>query len=158
MNKGLPYETSAKIPFVIRYPARIKPGKVIQTAQTNVDFTPTVLGLLDLKHDLPEFHGKNTAADLLSDEKKIVNDRIVYFRNAGGAWVAAVDHRYKLVLSTSDTPWLFDLEKDPNELTNCFEDPAYQQIGSRFKAQLLDRMKKFNEPAMVELTWNDSKE
>ena len=39
-NKGVPYEASARIPFVIRYPAKIKAGKVINTAYNNIDFTP----------------------------------------------------------------------------------------------------------------------
>lgn len=61
-NKGVPYEASARIPFVIRYPEKIKAGKVINTAYTNVDFTPTILSLMNVKTDA-SFHGMDTSKD-----------------------------------------------------------------------------------------------
>ena len=47
---------------------------------------------------------------------------IAFIRSTGavGGWVAAVTDRYKLICSTTDMPWLMDLEKDPDELTNYF--------------------------------------
>ncbi len=151
LNKGLPYETSAKIPFVIRYPDKIKPGKVIRTSFTTTDFAPTVLSLMGVDSDLPDFHGRNGSADFLSDEKEVQDDEIVYFRNAGNRWVAAVNHRYKLVLSAADTPWLFDLGRDPDELTNFYADPAYAEIATRFKTRLVELMKQFDEPALTKV-------
>ena len=44
-NKGVPYEGSAKIPFVIYSPAR-SAGTVIDQALSCVDFLPTILGLM----------------------------------------------------------------------------------------------------------------
>ena len=75
----------------------------------------------------------------------------MYFRNAGSRWVAAVNHRYKLVLSTADKPWLFDLGRDPDELTNFYADPAYTEIATRFKTRLVELMKQFNEPALTKV-------
>ncbi len=40
-------------------------------------------------------------------------------------WLCAVTDDLKLVFSTSDAPWLFDLSKDPDELRNCFAEKAY---------------------------------
>lgn len=151
LNKGLPYETSAKIPFVIRYPNKIKAGKVIRTSFTTTDFAPTVLSLMGVESDLPDFHGRNGSADFLSDDKEVQDNEIVYFRNAGNRWVAAVNHRYKLVLSVADTPWLFDLDRDPDELINFYADPAYTEIATRFKTRLVERMKQFDEPALTKV-------
>ena len=39
-----------------------------------------------------------------------------------GTWFAAVTSIYKLILSTKDEPWLMDMKKDPNELTNFIKD------------------------------------
>ena len=147
-NKGLPYETSAGIPFLLRYPDKVKGGKVIRTAHTTVDFTPTILSLMGLEKQTPPCHGKNATADLLSPKKVVDEDRIVYLRQAAGRWVAAVDHRYKLVLSADDKPWLYDLEKDPNELTNVYDDPLYRATAQRLKLQLVKLMKQHNEPAL----------
>ena len=43
LNKGVPHEASAKIPFIIYFPKKIKAGTVIDQVLTCVDFLPTVL-------------------------------------------------------------------------------------------------------------------
>jgi uncharacterized sulfatase len=148
INKGNPYEASAKIPFVIRFPGKIPAGKVLRTAYTTVDFAPTVLGLLGVEGPLPAFHGINASAAFLGPDPEVKDDRIVYLTNAGSRWVAAVNHRYKLVLSPSDTPWLFDLQEDPDELTNYFNHPDYRQIAATFTAELDAQMERYDEPAL----------
>ncbi len=147
-NKGNPYEASAKIPFLIRHPGHIAPGKVIRTAQSNVDFAPMALSMLGITNGLPAFHGTDTSADFQSSEKEVVGDRIVYITNANSRWVAAVSRRYKLVLSPSDDPWLFDLEKDPDELINFYNDPEYKPIAEKFQAELIRQMELYGEPAL----------
>ncbi len=150
LNKGLPYETSARIPFVVRYPQRIKPGKVIKSAYTTADFAPTVLSLMQVEGDLPVFHGRNGATDFTTGEAVISDDRVAYIRNAGGRWVAAIDPRYKLVLSTSDKPWLFDLQNDPDELTNVYEVAEHRPAAARLLKALVRQMKQFKEPALLD--------
>lgn len=148
VNKGLPYETSACIPFVIRYPGKIQPGKVIDTAYVNADFAPTILALMGAKGPFPAFHGSDVSVDFLGPEKRVSSDRIVYFTNAGSRWVAAVNHRYKLVLSPNDDPWLFDLKKDPDEIANFYNNPEYKELAAKFEAELVAQMKTYNEPAL----------
>lgn len=144
-NKGLPYETSACIPFVIRYPGKIRPGKVIHTAYTTADFAPTVLSMMGFRGQLPGCHGADTAADFLGPDAEVRDDRITYFTNSGSRWVAAVNHRYKLVLSRNDRPWLFDLEEDPDELTNFIDHPEYAEVAARFTAHLTGALKQYTD-------------
>ncbi len=147
-NKGNPYEASAKIPFLIRWPDHIPAGKVVRGAQSNIDFAPMALSMMGITHGLPGFHGKDTSLDYLGTDKEAVDDRIVYITNANSRWVAAVSRRYKLVLSPSDDPWLFDLEKDPDELINFYNDPEYAPIAERFQSELVAQMKRYGEPAL----------
>ena len=66
-------------------------------------------------------------------------DDIAFLRGTGGAnWACAVTDRYKLVYSPKDDPWLFDLEEDPEELTNRFSDAEYQPIVRQMTAELVD--------------------
>lgn len=150
LNKGLPYETSARVPFILRYPYAVKSGKKIQKAFTMADFTPTILGLMNIDHSSNSFHGIDASKDFKSPENTIIDDRTVYITNAHGRWVAAVNNRYKLVLSPSDSPWLFDLEKDPDELTNFYNNPAYKIIAGKLTKELYEQMEKFNEPLKKE--------
>jgi uncharacterized sulfatase len=149
MNKGLPYKTSVGIPFLLRYPARVPAGKVIHTAYTTVDFFPTLMGLMEIEDNLPKFHGLDASIAFTNKKKEIARDRIVYVRHSGGAWVAAFDRRYKLVISSLDQPWLYDLEKDPDELVNYFGREGYDEHFIRLRDELIAQMKKFKEPAFT---------
>ena len=46
--------------------------------------------------------------------------------------------RYKLIYSTKDDPWLFDLEQDPDELSNCFTDPEYRETVQELSQRLAE--------------------
>lgn len=144
-NKGVPYEGSARVPFLIRYPEKIAAGKVISKAFTTTDFGPTILGIMGAG-EIPNAHGLNSSKDFLSKTKNISDDRITYMTI--GNWVCAFNNRYKLVLSLKDNPWLFDLQKDPNELTNFYNDPAYKEIGALLQKTLLEDLKKYKDPIL----------
>jgi len=144
-NKGSPYETSAKIPFLIRYPQKIMANKVINKAFTTVDFAPTILSIMGMPQ-IPDSHGQNAAQDFLSKEQKITDDRITYVTSAGSQWITAVDNRYKLVLSIKDDPWLFDLQEDPDELINFYKEEKYAAVISKMQAELLRQMKLYQDP------------
>lgn len=146
INKGLPYETSARVAFMLRYPAKVKAGKQIEKAYTMADFAPTVLGLMDVNLSKYNFHGINASGDFKSKKKELVDDRIVYLTNANQRWVATVNNQYKFVMSPSDKPWLFDLKRDPDELVNYYKDPAYKEIAQKMQQELYAQMKKYKEP------------
>jgi uncharacterized sulfatase len=44
-NKGTPLEASAKVPFIVYYPGKIKAGSFVNNAFSTVDFAPTILKL-----------------------------------------------------------------------------------------------------------------
>lgn len=149
INKSLPYEGSARIPFVIRYPEKIRAGKVVHTAYTTVDFGPTILGIMGIGDKMVNTEGVDDSKAFLSSEKAIGEDRITYVTSSHRNTVAAVNKRYKLVLSHVDKPWLFDLEKDPDEVINHYENPAYAQVAARFKTELFKLMERHNEPLLT---------
>ena len=146
-NKGVPYEASARIPFLIRYPNKIPAGKVLHTAYTNVDFTPTILSLMDIKTDA-KFHGLNASNDFMNSQKEITSDRITYYAKSGGWWVAAVNNRYKLVIDKKEKPYLFDLQEDPNELVNFYDDKKYTDIAKKMQTELFKQLKIYDEPGL----------
>jgi len=61
-------------------------------------------------------------------------------------WLAAVTDRYKLIYSTFDDPWLFDLEKDPDELNNLFTNPACRETVRDLSRQLAAYGDKHKDP------------
>ncbi|MFI3332593.1 MAG: sulfatase-like hydrolase/transferase [Rikenellaceae bacterium] len=148
INKGVPYEAAARIPFMIRYPKLIEAGKVISTPYTTVDFAPTILGLMNVEQ-IEGVEGENYAEDFTSKETIVHSDRIVYITaSPRPEWTMATDGRYKLILSCKDHPWLIDLERDPNEQINFYSDPLYSEIANRLQAELNRQMELYNDPAL----------
>ena len=60
-------------------------------------------------------------------EKQEWEDLAFIRSTPGNMWLCAVSDRYKLVVSSEDDPWLFDLDKDPDELVNRVGDPALNE-------------------------------
>lgn len=139
-NKGNPYEGSARVPMLLRFPPKIAAEQVYTQPVGTVDITPTVMGLLDLPSDQQD-EGRDLSRQLASATKFSSESGMTFLRNSGktAGWVAAIDSRYKLILSVNDQPWLFDAVEDPDELQNFFERPGTQQV----TRQLADGLRRY---------------
>ena len=160
-NKGVPLEGSAKIPFVMYCPGKVRPGTVVKEALSCVDFLPTVISLMRFKTAGKE-EGRD-ASGLFTGKPPADWKDIAFIRGTGKGdsvnWLAAVTSRYKLVLSPRDEPWLIDLQKDPNELVNLFQDAAHRETVRKLAADLVAYCTKHNDnygshPRIkADLTW-----
>ncbi len=149
-NKGAPMEASAKVPFVIYFPQKIKAGTTVTQAIGTVDFLPTILALMEVKTTGKE-EGRDASSLLISGGPPKDWKDIVFVRGHGVAknnWIAAFTSRYKLIVSpkAQDEPWLVDLETDPDELTNFCLDPEYREIARTLAGEILDYGQRFNDP------------
>ncbi|MHC4249463.1 MAG: sulfatase family protein [Planctomycetota bacterium] len=134
-NKGVPLEGSAKVPFVVRWPAKVKAGAVVDEAFGCVDFLPTMLALMGVPAAaarVGRHEGRDGSAFLTTGKAPSGWKDVAFMRGTGGGaagWLAAVTSRYKLVVSPADPPWLIDLERDPDELKNfCFEPECRETV------------------------------
>lgn len=149
-NKGVPYEGSAKVAFLVKSPKQVRAGKVIHSVMTSVDFGPTFLSMMGIEDTLPGTQGRNRS-DWFENEDSIIDEyHVAYLRatTMTPPWVAAVSDDHKLVLSTEDGPWLFDLEKDPDELINFYEHEDYRGIREKMTEALKSEMENAAEPAL----------
>ncbi|HYT62164.1 MAG TPA: sulfatase [Haliangiales bacterium] len=146
-DKRFMYEESLRMPFLVRYPGRIKPGTVNDGMILNVDFAPTLMEFAGLK--IPsDIQGRSFAA-LLRGEKPKNWRTAMYYRY----YHYPQDHRvqphygirterYKLIYFNKIGQWeLFDLQKDPRELNNIYAEPAYARTLKKLKDELY-RLKK----------------
>ena len=151
LNKGNPYEGSARVPMLVRMPGRIKAGTVYRESVGTVDVTPTVMGLVGLQSD-PKDQGRNLTESWVKgssgSDRSDSSPPITFLRNSGkqASWVAAVDRRYKLILSVNDRPWLFDAQQDPDELLNFYLRPGTEGVAKRLANALDDYGKRFQDP------------
>jgi arylsulfatase A-like enzyme len=145
LNKGVPYEGSARIPFLIYTPGKIKGGTVVNEALSCIDFMPTVMNLMNTRHG-QKIDGRD-ASTLFTGAKTDWND-LAFIRSTstGKPWLCAVSDRYKLVYSDMGDPWLFDLENDPDEMINLFNDPKSKKIVTQMTTQLHNYSKLQKDP------------
>lgn len=137
LNKGNPYEGSARVPMILRQPSRIAADQVYTGPVGTVDLTPTVMGLLNLPANADD-QGRDLSTNLADTSLGKNSDDVTFLRNAGtgAGWVAAVDSRYKLIISVNDKPWLFDAKEDPDELQNFYGRPENAGVARRLAKAL----------------------
>ena len=143
------------MPFIIRYPREIEPGTVNKNMVLNVDFGPMFLDYAGI--DIPEQMQGSSFRPLLQGKLPDGWQTSMYYRY----WMHLAHHnvyahygvrtlRYKLIYYYADAlgqpgaiddlrepEWeLFDLEKDPYELNNVYNDIAYADVVKGLKAEL----------------------
>jgi len=154
-DKRFMYEESLRMPLVIRYPKGIKAGSVNDDIALNVDFAETFLDYADIS--IPkEMQGRSLRPLLEGKGPEDWRESMYYrywmhlphFRVAAHFGVRTKQHKliyyYGLPLDATGarpepTPpeWeLFDLEKDPKEMKNVYDNPAYAGIVKKLKKEL----------------------
>ena len=159
-DKRFMYEESFQMPFLARYPAEIPLGSVCENVCCNVDFAPTFLDFAGLS--IPSYMQGNSLRPLLRGNAPENWSEIAYHRywmhrdpdhNAYSHY-GIRNQRYKLIYwynegyelpgtnhGGEDREWeLFDCEKDPLELFNCYAQPEYQAIVRTMKVELEKKM------------------
>jgi N-acetylglucosamine-6-sulfatase len=135
--KRYAYEESIRVPFGIRYPARIPAGTINDQFVANIDIAATIYDLtgvatptqLDGRSLLPLLEGTNEWRDDL------------LFEGWGAPSYNAVrTARYKYIEGDNDERELYDLLLDPYELDNVYADDAYASVRDDMLARL-DRLK-----------------
>ena len=142
-DKRFMYEESLRMPFLVRLPGSIPAGAVNDELVLNLDFGPTFLDLAGIAVP-PEMQGRSLTS-LLFGQKVGDWRKAVYYHYYEYPAVHMVKRHYgirtrqfKLIHFYHDIDaWeLYDLEKDPEELRNVYEDPAYLETRQELAAQL----------------------
>jgi arylsulfatase A-like enzyme len=133
-DKRFMYEESFRTPLLIRYPKEIKPGTVIDKLVQNLDYAPTLLDYAGI--EAPEEMQGKSFRRLVSGETDEWRDAVYYTYYEYPAEHMVKRHygvsteRYKLIHFYYDIDeWeMYDLEKDPQEMRNIYNDPEYKDV------------------------------
>jgi len=156
-DKRFMYEQSFRTPLIIKYPKEIKARFEENDMVMNLDFAPTFLDYAGIQ--IPEDMQGRSLRKILSnktpgDWRKSVYYH--YYEYPGWHMVkrhyGIRTHRYKLIHFYYDIDaWeLFDLEKDPDELNNLYENPEYQDIVAGLKTKLKELRKQYKDTSEYE--------
>lgn len=161
-DKRFMYEESFRTPLLIRYPKEIKAGTVIDKLVQNLDFAPTFLNYAGVK--IPQEMQGESFRKLVNGQSSKWRDAIYYqyFEYPGAHMVkrhyGVRTNRYKLIHFYYDVDeWeLYDLEKDPHEMTSVYNNPAYTKVQAELKQQLIELRKKYGDTDELDQTLIDS--
>ena len=141
IQKGMPgHDCITHVPFIIKYAKEIKPGTVIDSLTEAVDFVPTVLDFCGVQ--TPRYVQGKSMRKLLRGETQEHKQNVLteFFDPYGFRQATIRTDRYKYYSNNRGEEILFDLEKDPNELTNCVSDESYRDVLSDLRHQMVIRL------------------
>jgi len=154
MEKRWMYEESLRMPFVLRWPGKVKAGSRIEAMVQNIDFAPTFLDAAG--ETIPaEMQGRSFLGLLQGRPADDWRDAIYYhYYHHGAHNVPRHDGvrtgRYKLIhYYTDDVYELFDLRKDPHELNSVADAPEYADVARDLRARLAKMRKDYDVPEKV---------
>jgi arylsulfatase A-like enzyme len=158
---GVFYECLNRIPVIIRHPRRMYKG-VFEGLVEEVDLTPTILDAMGIRRPAT-FVGESLHQRLASGKLGFEHGRKTALVETGmqaptwpgpfgepqkaphspnqfGPGSMITDGRYKLSVYYDDTCELYDLQSDPKEFENRFEDPALVDVRERLTLELCRRV------------------
>lgn len=116
-QKWLPYDSCARIPFIMRFPGRVEPGAVDDSFVDLNDVLPTVLDATGL--DYPAAHSLPGESLLSPVRGKDRRWQYMEYSFDNRRWISIRNQRYKYnYYYGGGCEELFDLVADPGEVTN----------------------------------------
>jgi len=158
---GVFYDCLTRIPVIIRHPQGCYKG-VFRGLVEEVDLAPTILEACGVKKP-PSFVGESLHERLVGGKLGVEhgrktalvetglqaptwpgpvgeNQKAPFAPNNFGVGAMVTDGRYKLTVYQDDVCELYDLQTDPDELRNRFEDPELKDIRERLTLELCKRL------------------
>jgi arylsulfatase A-like enzyme len=155
-DKRLMYEESLRMPFLLSYPRRVAAGERFDGIITNVDMAQTILDAAGVEHH-PRMQGRSFWPDLVK-KQSLPPVEGMYYRywenddliHKAPAHYGYRTDRFKIIYYYNDgagargsgfytypPEWeLYDLQADPAELNNVYDDPSYREIREQLKTAM----------------------
>ena len=175
LGKGGYFDASYRIPLIIRDPrpaADAERGKVVRSFTENVDIMPTMLDLIGAETPVqcdgaslrPFLEGPETPASWrrqahwefdFRDPADDTAEKKLGLTLHQCTMNIIRDDRFKYVHFTHLPPLFFDLEKDPHEMVNRANDPAYLPLVLDYAQKLLSWRMNHDEQTLTHIALTD---
>ncbi len=133
-GKQTRYDSSVRIPLIVRYPERFRPGAKCDDLVDLLDVLPTCLDVCGVTY--PEDREALVGESLYATDP-VLDRRIIFSANGCGPmrWVMARDQRFKYVYwYWNGLEQIYDLEADPDETSDLV-------AAGRVNPDVLDRLR-----------------
>jgi arylsulfatase A-like enzyme len=161
-DKRFIYDESFKTPLLIRWPNEIKAGTTNDEMVQNLDFAQTFLEAAGI--EAPSDMQGESLIPLLTDKQENWNRDAVYYHYYEYPAVHMVKRHYGIVTKEFklihfyydvDEWELYDRKKDPQEMKNVYNDPAYADVVEDLKVKLADLRIKYKDSKELDQKYID---
>tara|TARA_R110001592_G_scaffold10768_7_gene54945 strand:+ start:342 stop:1916 length:1575 start_codon:yes stop_codon:yes gene_type:complete len=151
-DKRFVYDESFKTPLLVAWPNKVKPGTTSDEMVQNLDFAQTFLDAAGVEQ--PSDMQGESLMPILTGNMEEWNREAVYYHyyeypaeHMVNRHYAIITKEYKLIHYYFDLDhWeLIDRLKDPKELTNEYDNPAYTSIKEKLHKELEEVRKKYDD-------------
>lgn len=150
------WDTSIRVPLLVRWPSVVKPGAEIAHMVTNLDTPPSILGMLNLalppeakwqgQDFSPLLRGRNIAwRDTLYGQYDLHNSGLAYMRMIRTGQWKLVRHHHANFLDE-----LYNLENDPGEVRNLYNAAQHAAVREQLQQRLTAWQKSIDDPLLRE--------
>jgi arylsulfatase A-like enzyme len=157
-DKRFMYEESFRTPLIVRWPETVKSGSHNTDLAQNIDFAPTFLDIAGV--DIPSDMQGVSLVPLMKDETPADWRSSLYYHYYEYPGAHSVRRhegvsgkRYKLIkfygkdVKDGEEWEFYDLEKDPQELNNLYQNPEYAAQIETMKVELKNLKEQYKVPA-----------
>lgn len=151
-DKRFIYDESFKTPLLVRWPNTIKPGISSEEMVQNLDFAQTFLEAAQIEAP-KDMQGESLMPLLTSNPNGWTRDAVYYHyyeypavhqvkRHYG---IVTIDYKLAHFYYDVDEWELYDRKKDPQEMNNVYNDPAYSDVVATLNVKLEELRKQYKD-------------
>ncbi|MDT4854944.1 Arylsulfatase [compost metagenome] len=146
------FEGGTRVPFIVRYPGKVKPG-ISHALFSQVDLFASLSALIGEKPALETKDSRNQLNALLGKDKKGREEVVVHSQSGGAFAIIEADWKYitptkgaalqkdtQIELGNSPSPQLYHLKRDTGEKNNLAEnEPALKSALEKRLTEIRDK-------------------
>ncbi|HIF31544.1 MAG TPA: DUF4976 domain-containing protein [Planctomycetaceae bacterium] len=175
MGKNCFFEASVRVPFIIKFPGRIRPGNYNELIES-VDLLPTLFEFSGIPEPYPN-QGRSVVALISRAGGDYLPRRVVFSENVipevitgrrdefefvKGQGIRGIRHpdakmvrtrRWKYIYYPEGFAELYDLKSDPQEMNNLAESGEFREQVYKMKDHLLHWLTTADEPDQIAPRW-----
>lgn len=142
-DKRFVYDQSFKTPLLVAWPGKVKAGSTSDEMVQNLDFAQTFLDVAGLEQP-GDMQGESLVPILTGKMENWQREAVYYHyyeypaEHMVNRHYAIITKKYKLIHYYFDLDYweLIDRQKDPEELMNVYNDPAYTSVKEQLHKEL----------------------
>lgn len=150
-DKRFMYEESFRTPLIIRWPGVTDAGRKSASLVQNIDMAETLLDMAGLS--IPsDMQGRSMVPVLNGKQRGNLHDGLYYHfyenqEHRVAKHFGIRTDRYKLIYFYELGEWeLYDLTKDPSEMSNVYDRSSYAGVRKRLRASLKGLVDQYDDP------------